>query len=143
MMEDNYSYKSDEEEAGLDDIRDVVQKSGWQADEEAKLIEYYSIFKDSDDCPVKISKILNKDIEAVVEKLKEKKLYYGEQRKKNQEDNKDNSKSNEDKLATKELIKELIRKKYDHKEIIDILTHMEKVTEDYLENEAKSNKDDM
>mmetsp|Transcript_15464 Transcript_15464/g.13502 ORF Transcript_15464/g.13502 Transcript_15464/m.13502 type:complete len:268 (+) Transcript_15464:61-864(+) len=143
FKQDFNSDLDDEEEAKIDDIREVIEKSGWQKDEEVKLLEYYQIFKDSDDLVIKIAKMLNKEPEAVAELLKEKKLI-GQKPKVEKEEVKKpetQSKSKEDKVITQNFVKELVTKKYSHEEIIIYMEHFKTVLSKYLAFENDSEKD--
>ncbi|CAI2382058.1 unnamed protein product [Moneuplotes crassus] len=158
LYDDNqYRDDIDEDEAVLDDIdkyKETISKSGWQADEEANFLEYYDIFKDSDDCAQKIAKILNKPIEAIVEKMKELKLKAGVEETKieSTKDKKsmdppkkrDTESFKDCKVATQNVIKKMIKNELPHEEIIKVLEHFVKIFDEYLNyEEAKDQKDDM
>ena len=151
--DDDGDFNDDVDEAvieNMDNYTKELEKSGWQIEEESKLVEYFEIFKDSEDWALRIARILNKPIEAVQEKLKDMKLLNTKEEVKRPNkldeempspDNKNDAGGYQDcKEATQNFIKNLISIDTPTYIILNYLDHFDKVIKKYLEFEKNKDK---
>jgi hypothetical protein len=134
----------EENELEIDDFKKRFENNGWTVDDDKKLLEYYDIFKDDmTTCVSKLSKIMNKYEEAIEERLKQKGLQYKQGNNKQKKTDPDTAfKENKpvDKLrlckdSIRNFIKVNLLKEVPHQKIIDYLSHIQIVVDNYIDNE--------
>lgn len=135
----------DEDEIEMEEFKKRMDENGWTKDQDAKLLEYYDIFKDDPHNLVqKLAKILNVEEEAVQARLEDKKLITKKQTTKDPLESKVKEPKDgfhDCKTAIKQFIRAQLDKQIEHDKIVQYLDHFHGVVDKYIEHENAKSKD--